>query len=155
VALNRAFSLLEMIFAIIIIGILAGVGIINFNPNYLQRDAEFVLGKIKEARFKGVGYNKIDFNSSDINFSIGCIELNRDSLNSLVEDKKDYELKSEIEPSVKLCFDHLGRPHIDDEYTKLDTLLPVPLEINITYNGNVRTIIVLPMSGYAEIPALN
>ena len=161
-ALRRAFSLVELIFVMVIIGILAATGTYYFRPNVLQRDVDFVLGKIKEARFKGIGYNKYEFNGSYISDPIGCIELNPTVLNSMREDREDYKLKSEIESSVEiLCFDYLGRPHrdrndsgeSDNNETRLDTLLHTPLEIRLSYNGKSKTILVLPMSGFATVAA--
>ncbi|HIE34940.1 MAG TPA: type II secretion system protein [Campylobacterales bacterium] len=172
-ALRGAFTLIELIFVMVIIGILAGTGAYYFRPNILQRDTDFILGKIKEAKFKGIGYNKYEFNGSYRSNSIGCIELSKDALNSSNEEDEaqKYKINSYVEINASyngsevktLCFDYLGRPHSDknesggddNNETRLDTLLHAPLEINITYNGDSRKILVLHMSGFATVKACN
>lgn len=172
-AMRSAFSMVELIFVMVIIGILAATGTYYFKPNILQRDVDFVLGKIKEAKFRGIGYNKYEFNGSYRSDSIGCIELSKDALNSNngEDEAQKYKINSNTEIEAyynnlqvnTLCFDYLGRPHSDknesggddNNETRLDTLLHSPLEINVTYNGNSRTILVLPMSGFATVKVCN
>jgi len=172
VALRSAFSLLELIFVIAIIGILAAIGAYYYRPNTLQKDTDFVLGKIKEARFRGIGFNKLYAeNGSQIENwrSVGCIELTKEGIeNAFIkkDEAKKYRLNSHtIIESVyyngyevdTLCFDYLGRPHrdrndngdLDNNETRLDTLLHTPLKIKLSYNDKLKTILILPISGFA------
>ncbi|SFP52738.1 type II secretion system protein [Hydrogenimonas thermophila] len=168
--MKKAFSLIELIFVMVIIGILAATGVYYFKPNILQRDVDYVLGKIKEARFKGIGYNKFEFNGSYISDPVGCIKLTKDALNNdnTKDETQKYKINDlttiNVSDNVKiLCFDYLGRPHSDknesdgddNNETRLDTLLHSPLEINVTYNGDSRIILVLPMSGFATVASCN
>lgn len=159
-ALRSAFSMVELIFVMVIIGILAAAGTFYFRPNILQMDVDFVLSKIKETRFKGIGYNKYNFGSY-ISNEVGCINLSTDGFKNMAE---NYKFKSEVTSSVEtLCFDYFGRPHrdrndsgdLDNNETRLDTLLHAPLEIKLSYNGRSRTIVVLPMSGFATVATNN
>ena len=166
--MKKAFSLIELIFVMVIIGILAATGVYYFKPNILQRDVDYVLGKIKEARFRGIGYNKFKFNGSYISDPVGCIELTKYALNNdnTKDETQKYKINDLTEISAyhdglqvqTLCFDYLGRPHNgsqDENETNLSSLLHTSLEINVTYNGDSRTILVLPMSGFATVKVCN
>jgi len=166
--MRKAFSMVELIFVMVIIGILAATGTYYFKPNILQRDVDFVLGKIKEARFRGIGHNKYEFNGSYRSDSIGCIELSKKALNSNngEDEAQKYKINSNTEINAyhdglqveTLCFDYLGRPHNgsqDENETNLSSLLHTSLEINVTYNGDSRIILVLPMSGFATVKVCN
>ena len=148
--MKRAFSLVELIFVMVIMAILAGIGMSNFKINSLTNDADFVLTKIKQTRFEAIGYDKSNFNGSYISNSVGCIKLDSSDLSF-----KNYEIKSLIDSNIStLCFDYLGRPHNgsqDNNKTTIDSLLHSPLQINLTYNQKSKKITVLPISGYSFI----
>jgi len=59
--MKKAYTLIELIFVIIIIGIMSAVGASAFKPTYLRDDTNFIQAKIKQAQFLGIGYNHIAF----------------------------------------------------------------------------------------------
>lgn len=150
--MREAFSMIELIFVIVIIGILSAIGTSYFKNDTLKNDVDYILNKIKQTRFEAIGYNKCNFNGEYKSDSIGCIELDKDKLNGLSE---NYQLKSTIDSSVKtLCFDYVGRPHDgikDNNETNISSLLSSPLQITINYNIKSKKIVILPFSGYAQI----
>lgn len=147
-----AFTLIELIFVVVIIGILAGVAGSTFKENYLRNDAEFVLSKIRQAQYKGIGYEHNNFGSGAAlaNDDYGCVELTKSALQ---EDAGNGELNYSLHANINttntiLCFDAKGRPH-DNSFD--GALLSAPKVISLTYNGTTQNISVLPVSGYAII----
>lgn len=150
--MKKAFTLIELIFVIVIIGIIAGVGFSMISPHYHLKDGEFLLLKIKQAKFKAMNFEG-EKNST-------CITLTRDKLNSNekddVKNQYAYKFHSLINSSVnKLCFDSQGRPHDGDSYSgedvRLDTLIHENLDIKLTNNKKSCTIRVYPLTGYGII----
>lgn len=149
---KHAFTLIELIFVIIIMGILTGIGFYLSRPNYAKQDAQYTLLKLKEARYRATGYEGQNTNCSEG----GWITLDKAALNSASDNQGSthHEIKSEIKISdntiTTICFDSLGRPH-DANNTALSTLLQQPIDINFTNNDKNSTIKLFPQSGYATI----
>jgi prepilin-type N-terminal cleavage/methylation domain-containing protein len=155
---RRGFTMLELIFVIILIAILSSIGI-AFIPNYdVINDTNFVLMKIKEKQKNAISYDTNDFNKEpwkqltfdSLDYNLTCIKLDKDDLNTIENnsnEQKKYELKStissDLDTSKTLCFDFLGRPY---DYDK-DQLLLTIVDINVS----TKNISVFPMSGYAKI----
>ncbi|ADN08502.1 prepilin-type N-terminal cleavage/methylation domain-containing protein [Sulfurimonas autotrophica] len=147
---KQAFSLLELIFVIIIIGILSGVAISSFKPHHLRDDTNFVLMKLEETRYKAIGYNK-SLPSSDINYSIGCISV--DTLSKT--DTQAYKFYSYFDLSSSsainvICFDALGRVHdgdIDNNQTTLDSLQNNEIHLTYTYQNKISVLKIDSLSG--------
>lgn len=158
--MKKAFTLTELIFVMIVIGILVGVGFSSLNPNYLSRDSEFVLIKIKQARYNAIGND----NHEETN---NCIQITKKDINDKeISDKSQTPYKLHVDIQIispnsfnsdnKLCFDSLGRPYNGDSYTstgnlKLDKLIKNFLDIKLTYNSKNCTIRVYPYGGYGII----
>jgi len=147
--MKNAFSMVELIFIIVLMGILAKVASSYMPDNRLLNDTNYVSIKIKEKQKNAIGYENFRFgngkfwdeNSSD--FNLTCIKFDKTSLESL---DKSYALISNIKSSnTTCCFDSLGRPYISEQ------LLLKNIDINVTYNNKTNTILVLPMSGYVII----
>lgn len=150
--MKKAFTLIELIFVIVIIGIIAGVGFSMISPQYNLRDGEFLLLKIKQAKFKAMNYEG-QKNST-------CIALTRESLNNNekndTKNQSPYKFHSIVNSSVNnLCFDSQGRPHNGNSYNgenvRLDTLMHDILDINLVNNGKSCVIRVYPLTGYGII----
>ena len=123
--MRHAFSLLELIFVIVLIGIISGIGFYTAQPDVTKQDAQYTLLKLKEARYRAIGFETGNTNCSDG----GWITLTKTALSNASDnnDSMPREIKSEVNTTIMtLCFDSLGRPH-DGNFTTLDTLLRLSL----------------------------
>ncbi|RUM61938.1 MAG: hypothetical protein DSZ03_07660 [Sulfurimonas sp.] len=150
--MKTAFTLLELIVVIAIIGIMAAIGSSSFRSHYLRDDVHFIVSKIQEAHFKGIGYehNGFGIEESTPDYNHGCIELRKDALNnSALNTTPHYHLHVEDFDYGTLCFDAKGRPHHNN--FQASTLLTTQKLLNFTYSGKSHSIIIEPVSGYAII----
>ena len=147
----KAITLIELIFVLIIIGILTSVGFYSAKPNYLLQDGIMVQKRLLQARYEGIMYNKQNFDNF-ISSKIGCVAL--DELNRS-EDGYRFHSSLEINDSLNpLCFDSFARPHKsgDSNKTSLDTLVTQKSWLlSIRYNNKELKFFVLPESGYVII----
>ncbi len=147
---RRAFTMVELIFVIILIGILSYIGK-NFLPdNRLLNDTNFITMKIKQKQKNALNYDTVGFSKpwSKVNTST-CIDLNITKLES--EDSKSqkphkFSSTLNVDGNATLCFDNFGRPYEGEHILLKD------LDMNLTYKPNeFKTISVEPMSGYVII----
>jgi len=144
---RNAFSLIELIFVIVLIGIMSGIGFYMSQPDYARQDAQYTLLKLKEARYRALGYDALD--------NAGCVTLTQAALSS--NETPRHEIKSTITltPNITtVCFDGMGRPHSGNSVT-LNTLLPNELTINFKNGDKNATIRLFSGTGYAIIPCNN
>ena len=146
---KEAFTLLELIFVVMLIGILSGIGFYSFKPHYLRNDINFVLMKLEETRYQGMDYDKSRLSSGD---STGCISI--DALNK--SDDAAYKFHSTLKnrPFEVLCFDTLGRDHNgtqDSNTTTIDSLVHQNLTLVYGYNGEEANISIDYLSGNIRI----
>ena len=147
--MRRAVTFIELIFVMVILGVLTGLGFGFIKTNTAYRDGEAVLLKLKQARYKAMGHEGL---LPDLS---GCVELNENGLSDPVSQTGGYQLKSDINASwadgeTWLCFDSLGRPH-KGQNDNLGTLLAAPFEIDLGYGNQNCTVRVYQQSGYAII----
>jgi prepilin-type N-terminal cleavage/methylation domain-containing protein len=151
---KEAFSLLELIFVLVIIGVLSGVGLYSFKPHYLRDDTNFVLLKLQDTKYKALSYDK-SLNDGDINGSIGCIDLQK--LNDVYDKKtksNNYKFHSTITPPSDLnilCFDTYGRIYNgenDDNATTLESLIYNNVIITLDYGNEEKNITIMTHTGY-------
>jgi len=159
------FTLIELIFVIVLMGVLTGIGFSMAQPDATKQDAQYTLLKLKEARYRAIGYQS----PNDFGVEGGCVILNDGNLSN--NEVPKHEIKSDsIDKSNittyqnniphqlnddTLCFDSLGRPH-DGNNTNLSSLLQTPLDINFSDNSTKYTTIRLfPQTGYAIITCKN
>ena len=147
---KKAFSLVELIFVIVVMGILARIASNYMPDNKLTNDTQYIAMQIKHIQKNAIGYETYHFGQSqfwDINNSDNnttCVVLSKTALESL--DKKGYSLSSSVNANQsKFCFDSIGRPYTNNQ------LLSAKVDINVTYNNTYNTISVLPYSGYVII----
>ncbi len=143
------FTLIELIFVVVLMGVLTGIGFYMSQPDATKQDAQYTLLKLKEARYRAIGYDTGDSNCSDG----GWITLTKTALSNTSDnnDSMHREIKSDINTTIiTLCFDSLGRPH-DGNLTTLNTILQT--DLNITFNDGDKntTIRLFPQTGYAII----
>jgi len=144
---RHAFSLIELIFVIVLIGIMSGIGFYMSQPDYARQDAQYTLLKLKEARYRALGYDALD--------NAGCVTLTQAALSD--NETPRHEIKSTITltPNITtVCFDGMGRPHSGNSVT-LNTLLPNELNINFRNSDKNATIRLFSGTGYAIIPCNN
>lgn len=150
--IKKAFTLIELIFVIVIIGIMAGVASTSFKTNYLLDDTNFIVAKIKEAQFLGIGYEHLDFggNSLGVDFNSGCIDINNTVLEESATNANEVDYKLHVDDFDYgiICFDSKGRPHNND----FDgTLLTTQKKFTFKYADKEREIIIEPITGYIII----
>ncbi|WP_041354065.1 prepilin-type N-terminal cleavage/methylation domain-containing protein [Nitratiruptor sp. SB155-2] len=153
--MRKAVTLIELIFVLIIIGVLIGIGFYAFKPKYLDNDANFIYAEILKAKYQGVNYDK-RFAVNGIQADIGCIELSESALGSLAQ-KEHYTFKSRItvndpSQSILLCFDSYGRPHLNDKNTSFSSILNNKKTlVTLQYNQKEANITIFPKTGYVVI----
>lgn len=159
--MKKAFSLVELIFVIAIIGIISGIGFFSYRPNHHLKDAEFVLLKLKEARYKAIANSSTNFPINDER----CLEMSKEKLNKTIKKASPgveddiYQMKSEITPQnpapTEICFDYLGRAHNGRTgghfNLSLATLIKEKSEYEVKYGANSCNIALYPYTGYAII----
>lgn len=149
---KHGFTLIELIFVIILMGVLTGIGFYMSQPDATKQDAQYTLLKLKEARYRAIGYETGSDNCSDG----GWITLTKTALSTAADnnDSMHHEIKSEVTPNKTICFDSLGRPH-DGNLTTLSTILRTDLNITFKDGDKNTTIRLFPQTGYAIIQCKN
>jgi len=143
---HKGFTLIELIFVVIIISLLSALAIISMPDNRLIDDYNVIKQKIINTKSQAIGYKEEGSNEKF------CITLTKDSLNN-DEDKVKYKIKSDISTNLDsniLCFDYLGRSFGGSVDFNLSNILHKVVEVNVSYKGNVKTIKVYPFGGDIE-----
>jgi len=148
---RSGFTMVELIFVIVVIGILSYVGSSFMPDNRLSNDTKFILSKIREKQNNAIGYDSVNFGENpweNMDNNTTCITLDKIALEN--EDKraqKPYIISSNIVSTYdKVCFDSMGRPYCESEH-----LLLKVIDINITKGSRTRRLQLFPMSGYVTI----
>lgn len=144
---RHGFSMIELIFIIIVLGILGGMMKMNMPDNRLLTDLNFITSQIKVKQIQALSYDNFDYKNSEFFDDKTCIIINKDSMN---EHEKNTSKASPYQISPKtilsisdenICFDSLGRPY------KLNIFVKMPIELNVTYKNRTKTINIMPYSG--------
>ena len=144
--------MVELIFVIVIIGILSYMGS-NFMPdNRLSNDTKFILMKIRQKQESAIGYSIVKFGEQPWkkNNPNVCINIDKKSLNSIEKssnEQKKHKIVSDIsiEGNKTVCFDVYGRPYQDGK------LMLKIKDINISKGDRKREVELFPVSGYVII----
>lgn len=152
--MKSAFSMIELIFTVIIIGILASAMRMALPDTALRSDTDFILQKIRKIKMQALLYDhSIPGKTSwrDVDYNDTCITLNKNYLNNMEQNTNSphkYHLNKQtlLSSTVsKICFDHEGRPY-QNNY-KLNNFLHWPIELNITYKQKIKQLLIMPYSG--------
>ncbi len=147
---QKAYTLIELIFVIVIIGILSGTGFYYFKPHYLQNDRDFLELQLNTTRYEGINYDKRN-PSGSMDYSIGCIAQS-DFFTPRTTIDQHYKVHATftLTPNENiLCFDTLGRLHdgTDANKTTLNSLLSTDIVITLRYNNEEKNITIDHFSG--------
>lgn len=149
--MRKAYTLLELIFIIVIIGVLAGVASTTYKENYLKNDINFIAVKIKKAQYRGIGYEHKVFGTDNApaDYINGCIRLEKTALeDKAIDGDVQYRLHVDDFDSGILCFDAKGRPH-DNDFSPA-TLRSEKKVIDLSYNGETESITISAVSGFVS-----
>lgn len=145
----RAFSLIELIFVLVIMGILSFVGM-QFIPNETPlSDSEILKKLILTKKTNALGYKVYGENNDT------CIRLDRNYINNEENlSRVKYKFKSDIEveglSGDLLCFDYMGRPYDGGVDEKLTHLLKNFVTITLNYKNKEKNLTLYPVSGYVR-----
>ncbi len=149
--MRRAFSMIELIFIIIILGILGASINMNMPDNRHTNDINFIISKIKQKQMQSLSYDNFDYKTNTFIDDKTCINIDKTSINSLEfnsTNSNPYQISSKTILSIdepNICFDNLGRPY------KLNIFVKMPIELNITYKNKIKTVNIMPYSGHVML----
>jgi prepilin-type N-terminal cleavage/methylation domain-containing protein len=140
--IRKAFTLIELIIVIVIMGILVKTAMSFFPDRRLSSDTNYLSLEIKSAQQHAINYDHYRFGDTlwkkrdyTKEYNLTCVDLNitgerrafGTSTLDMVEDSKNltkyYHIDKRTDISVEglsdinqsLCFDNLGRPYGSDE----------------------------------------
>ena len=146
----KAFTLVELIFVIVIMGILTFIGFSFFPDNRLNDEVKALKNLINLKISNALSY---EANMSDENDKKKvCITFDRNYLNNEENSSKiKFFFKSEINSSVKtICFDKFGRVYKDYIDNENKNLLHENVKIMLKFNNSQKNIIIHKITGYVE-----
>ena len=146
----RAFTLIELIFVIVIMGILTFVGVSYMPDNTLYDDAKELKNLINLKQTYALGY---EANMSDDNDKKKvCITFDKNSLNNEENSSRiKYYFKSDINSNINtVCFDKFGRPFNNSIDMQDDNLLHNNVIITLNYRNQEKNITIFQITGYVE-----
>ena len=152
--MKQAFTLIEMIFVVILIGLLA-VGAINSIPdNTLLNNTKFIYNKILEKKANALSF-MVNMNNKEENETV-CIEFNKAWIE---DDENNSKVKFDLSNRISIassdpvvCFDYMGRPYKGDvNLTNFNNILYDNVDIKVSYKNSDKNITIYPLTGYVEI----
>ncbi len=146
---RSGFTMVELIFVIVLMGIMAYIGG-NFLPdNRLLNDTNFLTMSIKQTQKNALLYDVVGFLKPwSVEDNSTCIDLNIAKLEAKdIKAQKPHKFSSiiSVDGNSTLCFDNFGRPYQGGH------LLLKNLDINITKDTITKSLSLFPMSGYVII----
>lgn len=149
----KAFSLIELIFVIVIMGILSFLGLQYIPDEKLTVYTQMLKAKIMEKKSNALGYK------SEENESYFCITFDKESLkndenfsNIKFDFNKSY-ISFEITPKLRddtLCFDYMGRDYNGSVEKNLTNLIHTNIIITVKRNdkkNEEKNITIYPWTG--------
>jgi len=146
----KAFTLIELIFVIIIMGILSFIAVSYIPDDTLIDNTKALKNLINLKETYALGY---EANMSDDNDKKKvCITFDKNTLNNEENSSKiRYYFKADISSNVQtVCFDKFGRPFENSIDTKDSNLLHKNVTITLSYKNKDKNITIYPITGYVE-----
>ncbi|WP_456404538.1 pilus assembly FimT family protein [Hydrogenimonas sp.] len=153
--MKRGFTLIELIFVILLVGLLGAVGTSLYKPDRVLSDTRFIAAKLMKSRYLAIGYDHRNFDGTFRADRIGCVTLDRSGLEDGVDEAGGYRLGTTTQITVDgmagntICFDEKGYPH-DGDFSA-GSLLHRKVDITVSGSGKSYRITLFPVSGYATI----
>jgi len=150
-----AFTLIELIFALLLIGVLGAVGTALYKPGRGLHDARYAALRLQQTRYEAIGYDHRSFGGGAVAAGPGCVTLTRSGLEGNLSRAGAYRFDGSTAISVSgmagntLCFDAKGRPH-DGDFS-LASLLHETVDISVENRGAVYRLTIFPVSGYVKM----
>jgi len=140
----RAFSLVEVIFVIVIMGILTFSAFEFIPDNTLISDTDMLKLKIIQKKSNALGYKKRGFDNYI------CITFDKDYLNN--NEDENYTFKSDISidglSGNRVCFDSFGRMYDKEIDIELKNLISSKtILITLKYKDQKQNIVIYPLTG--------
>jgi len=158
----KAFTLIELIFVILILALMSAVAVYYIPDNTLNENIKILKDKILEKRS-----NAINFISKNEEMNLTCIEfnitkLNQDENNSRVTFRFSKRITISLsgcrnsnninfENNKTICFDRFGRPFVGAVDDKLGNLCHNNANILLKYKSKDQNITVYSISGAVRI----
>jgi len=146
----KAFTLIELIFVIVIMGILSFIAISYIPDDTLIDNTKALKNLINLKETYALGY---EANMSDDNDKKKvCITFDKNTLNNEENSSKiRYYFKADISSNIQtVCFDKFGRPFENSIDTKDSNLLHKNVIITLSYKNKDKNITIYPITGYVE-----
>ncbi len=134
--MKKAFSMLEVVVTVMIIGIFTAIATEFIPNNSLLENTSYILYKIKETQAKAL------LNQENEN----CIILD----DKISDKSKNHQIT--IESSLlnkKLCFDSEGKPF--ENNLSIENMIKKPVTIKIKNQNEEKDLILMPFSGLVVI----
>ncbi len=162
--------MLELVFVIVVIGILAAAIIPRMDRDTLYEASEQLLSHIKYTQHLAMTDNVYDDTnvnwfqnrwrivlvdaSDDYTITNGTVNAKDPLTGNEIDGTDDYNLdekySAQIDTDYTLVFDQLGRPH-SGVGGSVANIMTTDLNITITANGETATVTVTPETGYSYI----
>jgi len=141
---RKSFTLIELIFVIVITGLIAAVAFFSIGDNKLISDYQVLKEMILDKKTSALGYKKSGANVNQ------CIILDKDILNN-GDNRVKYSFKSDISvsgiDSNVLCFDYLGRAYDLEVDEKMENLVHNKITVTLKYKDKEKNITIYPFGG--------
>ncbi len=146
----KSFTLIELIFVIIIMGILSFIAISYIPDNTLSDDTKALENLIKLKETYALGY-EANMNDENDKKKV-CITFDKNYINNEENNSKiRYYIKSSISSNIQtVCFDKFARPFEDSVDETDQNLLHKNVKILLKYKNKEKNIIIHKITGYIE-----
>ena len=140
----RGFTLIELVFVILILALLSAVAVYYIPDTTLDNNAKVLKDKILDKRSNSINFISSDSNLTCIEFDID--KLNKDENSSRVKFKFSKRVTFDLsgcsnkaginfENNKTICFDRFGRPFVGEVDDKLENLCNNNAIITVKYEA--------------------